>query len=1012
MVTNSEYDVHIVEKRKRGIEKMRKFKKALAFALASAMVISVVPVSAATTNSAKLGKTTLYYNGTKSYKTTKVTATKKAGYTVKFYSSNKAVATVGLTKGLVTARKAGTVTVKANFYKKGKLAGTKSLKLTVKKAPAAVSIKIDKPELMVGETAQMSANKKEYLYFYSADKTVLTVGKTGGKVTAKSGGTTRIAAVNRITGKKKYINVTVLSDAPVATQSGASTITVKNGVSMSDRTITLKRGTTEVKLAEKDGVVFADNGKAATIKTAARLANAEYTVIVKDKAGVEKTSVVKAEAEKVSKIAVLSDKAAVVKGADGQYTKAQVGYKVENQFGEDITKSTSLNVSGTDNPTLDPANHKITFERKNDTYIIGRDIVSVVLVHVETGVTESATLTISNEAAVETLTYEGIYNVDGKTLTDDIDLDSDDFYLLFTAIDQYGVNFKDYKDININKAGSASGSSIDFHVTVAGGITNLKAAESSAFKKITKDGKDYIGAKLVAQNDEDLKAGTASVMAIAANSGKSVTETVTVEAGNKARSLTVSLPSVVAAGEETEFNYVALDAAGNEVTDYDSLKDIEISGGTAGCTLKWEKDAKTGKAKLMFNAENAQNPGKNNKSYASYTFKTVDNKFSTLQVTISETARPVSIAGVDANNKLTPNTQRDIALDDLIIEDQYGRVMDSDALNDAVKADPKAKLVAVRVEAVDGDGIEVIPSVSGTALANKYTKVDVTAEGADTVLFTVKADATDKTASVTTNLALYVGDGEEVAKDEPLSTTNADVEFSKVKEGSIKDVTVEVGNVYAPEDLAQAGNFAKKIVVKAKGAILSADQYAISIDGDNLVPVSGKKQSGVPVHAVQAGKIQKDIFDDDVDGNTVTAKVTVTLNNGEVALVQDVTISKAKPVVATFDLTNEDVFAVSGTSVTVANVVEQVKANIDTFEDNFGTDLSDKISEDFTFVNSYKATAEYGNEFRITYKDLSDGIKVANNGTKNATITGTGTATAEISVGSSNVVATVNITLK
>lgn len=50
--------------------KVRKLKKVIAFSLASAMIVSTVPVIAAKNNTAKAGKTTIYYNGNQNYKST------------------------------------------------------------------------------------------------------------------------------------------------------------------------------------------------------------------------------------------------------------------------------------------------------------------------------------------------------------------------------------------------------------------------------------------------------------------------------------------------------------------------------------------------------------------------------------------------------------------------------------------------------------------------------------------------------------------------------------------------------------------------------------------------------------------------------------------------------------------------------------------------------------------------------------------------------------------------------
>ena len=115
---------------------MRKFKKALAFALASAMIVSAVPASAAAkTNSAKGTKSTIYtYTVDKSKKANAnnkrswIKVTTKKGYTYKLV--NKTTSIVSLTKTRVEAKKAGTAKINVNFYKNGKYVETKSVKIT------------------------------------------------------------------------------------------------------------------------------------------------------------------------------------------------------------------------------------------------------------------------------------------------------------------------------------------------------------------------------------------------------------------------------------------------------------------------------------------------------------------------------------------------------------------------------------------------------------------------------------------------------------------------------------------------------------------------------------------------------------------------------------------------------------------------------------------------------------------------------------------------------------------
>ena len=116
---------------------MRKFKKALAFALASAMIVSAVPASAAAkTNSAKGTKTTIYTytvdkskQGNGNNKKSWIKVTTKKGYTYKLVNKTKDIVS-SISKTGFEAKKPGTAKINVNFYKNGKYVETKSVKIT------------------------------------------------------------------------------------------------------------------------------------------------------------------------------------------------------------------------------------------------------------------------------------------------------------------------------------------------------------------------------------------------------------------------------------------------------------------------------------------------------------------------------------------------------------------------------------------------------------------------------------------------------------------------------------------------------------------------------------------------------------------------------------------------------------------------------------------------------------------------------------------------------------------
>ncbi len=127
---------------------------------------------------------------------------KVSGTAVKFYSSNKKVATVGVSTGKLKALSPGTVKITAKSTKTGKAVAVKTFKVNQR----ATSITTNKSEIYLskGSTETITAMKNpttstDVIRFYSDDKNVATVGATSGKVTAKNNGKATIKVYSKAT---------------------------------------------------------------------------------------------------------------------------------------------------------------------------------------------------------------------------------------------------------------------------------------------------------------------------------------------------------------------------------------------------------------------------------------------------------------------------------------------------------------------------------------------------------------------------------------------------------------------------------------------------------------------------------------------------------------------------------------------------------------------------------------------------------------------------------------------
>ena len=156
--------------------------------------------------SVKLNKTKLTMSvGEKKKLTATVAPSTASNKTITWSTSDKKKATVS--KGTVTAKKAGTVTITAK-------AGTKkaTCKITIKKVPAK-SVKLNKKKITLkrGKSYKLKAtmkpkNSSDTLTWKTSNKKIATV--KNGKVTGKSAGSTKIT-VRTSSGKKAVCNVKV-----------------------------------------------------------------------------------------------------------------------------------------------------------------------------------------------------------------------------------------------------------------------------------------------------------------------------------------------------------------------------------------------------------------------------------------------------------------------------------------------------------------------------------------------------------------------------------------------------------------------------------------------------------------------------------------------------------------------------------------------------------------------------------------------------------------------------------
>ena len=127
---------------------------------------------------------------------------KVAGTKVKWYSSNKNIATIGQATGKLKPVAPGQVKITAKSTNTGKAVATETFKVLLRATD--VSVSPSELTLSVGETATLAAtltpgNSTDVVRFYSDDKDIATVGLSSGKVTGKKAGETTITVYAKAT---------------------------------------------------------------------------------------------------------------------------------------------------------------------------------------------------------------------------------------------------------------------------------------------------------------------------------------------------------------------------------------------------------------------------------------------------------------------------------------------------------------------------------------------------------------------------------------------------------------------------------------------------------------------------------------------------------------------------------------------------------------------------------------------------------------------------------------------
>ncbi|MDF0726050.1 S-layer homology domain-containing protein [Cytobacillus sp. S13-E01] len=601
---------------------------------------------------------------------------------------------------------------------------------------------------------------------------------------------------------------------------------------------TVKKGTSNQGIAK---VVFAEDNKSATIELNNKLTAGDYTVSVSGLTEEALTSEVTVENEAVAAVKLLSDKA-IMKDDD----TVEVGYQIENQYGEAMTVASNPIATST-RGTATATSGKVTIDLATGSTFKSGETLVLTLIDSASAKSVSASLTVSSVATTNNVAFNGIVDSTNKIVeTVKQEDNAKDFFLSVAAKDQYDRAVTDVAKLNNDLLVTVSNPTLVDLVD-----TNAGTAGVQPFAEVTDAaGKKHTTIKL----DVKDAYGEAIVTVVSKSTGVAVTYKVTVNEKVKVDTIVVNAPevSLVAGGDTVLLPVTATDNKGQSVTTVEALGGLTPSvTGVNGSTASYV--AKDGKLFVEVKVGDVASTGTIIVSTTSGTGK-VDTEI----VAVKATAVPNAIVGLKSDVQTAIYAGESVSVDwkDFVIQDQYSREM---------KYTEEAAKYAVKAVA-SSDKVEVTTdSTATTAIALKGAK-----KGTESITFT---------------LVDVVNTKDVAATDMSFRT----VEFSEFTSFGADDIAT----VYANDTTADYTDvYAKTVKVygvtaDGKKVYLPASEYTVFSNSDNLAvnPLNSSEVDAVG----------------DADPKTTfekSAKLTITLIKNGVEVSKDVAISEVSPSVA------------------------------------------------------------------------------------------------------------------
>lgn len=705
-----------------------------------------------------------------------------------------------------------------------------------------------------------------------------------------------------------------------ATGASSLTVTFNQEVNPATAKFEVKKGSSTISIA---AVEFATDKKSAKLELASKLTEGSYTVSV---TGVAETAFTKTTAvanEKVTAINYLNNYAIL----NPVGNKVKIAYQVVNQYGEDMTSSVpnvtaTSNVSGTGSETIVKPSEgivEITKATTSANFKVG-DKISLSVADKATSISKASIVTVASKSLVSEVKMTGLYNDVNSEAAFNVDASYEDFHLVLSAKDQYGLEVP-AQDIAKDVIIVVSDPSV---------IDVNNSVSSPVFKQMTINGQKQTVLEL--KQPRNKKVGKATVTITSKSTGKSDRYELTVTEGVKADTMSLAAPQLVVAAEKTEVPFVVHGIDGKEITNAVTLNGangVKITTNDTNAKAVIENDSLTGKAKLVLTDSSSATTDRQ----VLITATTANNRVATLLVTVKAKAEATTITSTtDIETNLLVGGAFTLGKGTIGISDQYGRESVLTEANLATAATTQnAGKYFVQVETLDD---KVALSSNKIVTATNPVTVTGKKKGSNAVRLTLQQIDTKGIARTINSSAFEIN---------VKVTDKTNIVYYELK-------TIDV--IYDNPAITSLNNYTRELIVygittDGNRIIVPASEYTVITGHDDLVY---NASSGI-IYV----RGNKDIVDK--DDQSIPVKVIVNADQQPFTLEQTVIITKAAPFANAIELQSNNSLNVRDQALHVPGTAANV--SISSADLRGALKITDQYGEDIskTASNRIKLTA-------------------------------------------------------